>query len=334
MSEPESSSQTSASHSVYERCDAAYLRELHEASGMDETQLARIACLSVAQVRQLIAGGESLFYSQAVKRQAYKRLLLILGAPPPSQLETGVETRPEGPPPAKTIDDIVALSERNQYLEYRPVVDFLRDLRLRIVQWRQPLAALVLLLIASVLLMANWPSPEASSESSLAAPAVTQANASKPAPTSVTSTSIAPTVSAPAAEPVADNKAAEKAGEKPSDKVADKAIDKPVVSAASDAKACAHRNDKLPEVMPTVATKEGRYVYLVSPTDAVVCVVDANRQATVVNLKAGEGRSVYGASPWQVSGSDLSKVQIFFQGWRVALPEGASQAIALTEKPH
>lgn len=331
MSESESSSQASASHSVYERCDAAYLRELHQASGMDETQLARIACLSVAQVRQLIAGGDSLFYSQAVKRQAYKRLLLILGAPPPSQLETAAEARPDGPPPAKTIDDIVALSERNQYLEHRPVLDFLRDLRLRIVQWRQPLAALVLLLIASVLLMANWPSRDASSEVALAVPAGTQANALKSAPTNAPSISTAPTAPAPApvAEPAADDKTAEKVA----DKTIDKPSDKPVAVATVDAKACAHRSDKLPEVTPTVATKEGRYVYLVSPADAVVCVVDANRQATLVNLRAGEGRSVYGASPWQVSGQDLSKVQIFFQGWRVALPDGVSQAVALTEKP-
>ena len=273
MSELNSSSQASASHSVYERCDAAYLRELHEASGMDETQLARIACLSLAQVRQLIAGGDSLFYSQ--------------------------------------------------------------------VQWRQPLAALVLLLIASMLLMANWPSRDASSEVALAVPAVKQANALKSAETSAPSTSTAPAAPAPAAEPVADDKTAEKPAEKPTekstDKVADKTIDKPsdkpVAVATVDAKACAHRSDKLPEVTPTVASKEGRYVYLVSPTDAVVCVVDANRQATLVNLRAGEGRSVYGASPWQVSGQDLSKVQIFFQGWRVALPDGVSQAVALTEKP-
>ena len=318
MSESNSSSQAATHHSIYERCDAAYLRELHAASGMDETQLARIACLSLAQVRQLAEGGDSLFYSHAVKRQAYKRLLLILGAPPPSQVETVVDpSTADLPPPRQTIDDIVALSERNQYLEHRPLVDFIHDLRLRVIQWRQPLAALVLLLLAFTLLLANWPSKDATNQA-------TAPNAS-----------VAPAAAlAPVAVPPVVNNSAPPAVPEPvhEEKPTDKANDKSAAALSTETKGCAYRTDKLPEVMPTVASKEGRYVYLVSPSDVVVCVVDANRQATSLSLRAGEGRSVYGPAPWQVMGQDLSKVQIFFQGWRVALPEGAAQGVTLTEK--
>ena len=65
---------------VYDACDPTYLRQLREAAGMDLTVLARTACLSVAQVRQLeTENSDNFFYSEAIKRQAYKRLLMILG---------------------------------------------------------------------------------------------------------------------------------------------------------------------------------------------------------------------------------------------------------------
>lgn len=341
MSETSFSSASDAHDSVYERCDAAYLRQLHETSGMDETQLARIACLSVAQVRQLATGGDSLFYSQAVKRQAYKRLLLILGAPPPSQVEPvpAEAAHTESAPPSQTIDDIVALSERNQYLDHRPVVDFLRDLRLRIVQSKQTLAAFVLLMTALVLLVLNWPSGESTAVSDDVSTVTAPERANKdeakppvlkePAPAEKPSDKPTDAADKPADKPHESEKAIEKATEKAADKVVEKAVTAPVMGA----KVCAFKSDKLPEVAPTVATKEARYVYFVSAVATEVCVVDGNRQATSLALRAGEGRSVYGAPPWQVSGADLAKVQIFFQGWRVAVPDDASQGIALTEKP-
>jgi hypothetical protein len=49
-------------------------------------------------------------------------------------------------------------------------------------------------------------------------------------------------------------------------------------------------------------------------------------------MKAGENRSVYGVSPWQVSGLNLPKVQIFFQGGRVSMPEAATR-VKLVEVP-
>lgn len=327
MSETSDSTQSEVQSSVYERCDADYLRQLHTASGMDETQLARIACLSVAQVRQLIAGGDSLFYSPAVKRQAYKRLLLILGAPPPSQLasEAPASATPyDATPPRQTIDDIVALSERHQYLEHRPWVDFLQDFRVRIVQYRQPLAALSLLIAAVGLLVSNWPSKDESGLLAGASPAETMKPSSLMAETNKDELGKAeagktepPKLEAITPEAITN----------------DKTTDKEVATAPAN-KACAYRPDKLPEGVPAVVTKEGRYVYFVSPVATDVCVVDGNRQATTLTLRPGEGRSVYGAPPWQVSGADLGKMQIFFQGSRVVLPEGATQqGMALQEKP-
>ena len=102
--------------------------------------------------------------------------------------------------------------------------------------------------------------------------------------------------------------------------------------AVSKVVGCAHVADALPQLTPFIAQKEGRYVYMVSPSNVEICVVDGNKQATVVQLKAGESRSVYGVSPWQVSSPQLSKLQIYFQGWRVAVPEAATR-VSLVEVP-
>jgi hypothetical protein len=101
---------------------------------------------------------------------------------------------------------------------------------------------------------------------------------------------------------------------------------------ATKAAACAHSSDAMPPLTPFITQKEGRYVYLVSTTNTEVCVVDGNKQATVLQMKAGESRSVYGVSPWQVSSPSLSKLQVFFQGGRVSLPDAATR-VKLQEVP-
>ena len=324
-----------AAGSVYERCDPAFLRQLHEASGMDETHLARLACLSVAQVRQLASGGDSLFYSQTIKRQAYKRLLMILGAAPPPHIDDPeVATAPAAPDlnPRETIDSIIALSHRDQYLEHRPVADALQDLRLRIQSHLQPLAALLFLMLAIGLFMAYWPQ----SATTVAEPVKTAVAEKDKASVVASPPVVTPAPITPAPAPAAPAPVVAAPAEPVVAPVAPAPAPTPVVAAAAPAvtgKACGFSSDKLPEVMPSLAQKEGRYVYLVSPVNTEVCVVDGNRQATPLSLRAGEGRSVYGAAPWQVSGVDLAKVQIYFQGWRVALPDGGAQRVALIEKP-
>jgi hypothetical protein len=50
-------------------------------------------------------------------------------------------------------------------------------------------------------------------------------------------------------------------------------------------------------------------------------------------MKAGESQSVYGSAPWQISGTHLQKIKIYFQGSLVSLPEDATQAVSLVEAP-
>jgi hypothetical protein len=314
--------------SVYESCDPAYLRELRASAGVDLTILARTACLSVAQVRALETDhSDHLFYSEAIKRQAYKRLLMILGAEPPT-VEVPEELRDAGKVAdahLNTLDQIVAMSQLPAL--NRSTLDWVRSGLAKLNKHKQFMGALLLLLVAVGLFALHGLQPvsdfvavaSAGSDAVQAQPkpalavAANPAQAPAPAPAALAAsvdTAIAAPVApapAPASEPAASVGVSKVAG-------------------------CSHVTDALPQLTPFTAQKEGRYVYMVSPSNVEICVVDGNKQATVVQLKAGESRSVYGVSPWQVSSPQLSKLQIYFQGWRVAVPEAATR-VSLVEVP-
>ena len=306
--------------SVYDTCDPHYLRTLREAAGMDMFVLARTACLSVAQVRQLESDdSDSLFYSESIKRQAYKRLLMILGAEPPS-----VEIPEELRDAAKvadahltTLDQIVAMSEQPpmNHSAFDAVHAGLAKLR----EHKQATAALLLLVAAVTLFVLHGPQSVVEATSELAA-------ASPTPKVSAVAVSVEPPSVATASVPVAAVAAAS----------APVAAASALVAASPTAPsktmgACTHSNEAMPQLSPFVAQKEGKYVYLVSAANAEVCVVDGNKQATLLQLKAGENRSVYGVSPWQVSSTSLQKVQIFFQGGRVSLPDATVSRVQLVE---
>lgn len=315
--------------SVYDTCDPHYLRTLREAAGMDMFVLARTACLSVAQVRQLESDdSDGLFYSDAIKRQAYKRLLMILGAEPPS-----VEIPEELRDAAKvadahltTLDQIVAMSEQPpmNHSAFDAVHAGLAKLR----EHKQATAALLLLVAAVTLFVLHGPQSVVEATSELAAASPTpkvSAVAVSVEPPSVTTT-VAASSAVTASVPVAAVAAAS----------APVAAASALVAASPTAPskttgACTHSNEAMPQLSPFVAQKEGKYVYLVSAANAEVCVVDGNKQATLLQLKAGENRSVYGVSPWQVSSTSLQKVQIFFQGGRVSLPDATVSRVQLVE---
>ncbi len=282
--------------SAFDRCDPQYLRTLREQSGMDLLVLARTACLSVAQIRQLEnPSGGTLFYSDAIRRQAYKRLLIILGVEPPLVVDGVVSLQQHEQSTQanlNTLDQIVAMS----YLPAmtRPTAAVLRDQLLKLVSHKQALGSLLLLVVAVVVFALNVP------QNVLEAVAAVDKQVSSVKVQQPVSVTLA-TVAAPAA--------------------------------AYTSNACAFSNEALPELSPATARKAGSYVYVVSNSDTQLCLVDGNKQATVVDLKVGESRSIFGSPPWQVSAANLQKVQIYFQGVHVVPTDVAVNRVKLVEVP-
>jgi hypothetical protein len=317
--------------SVYDSCDPKYLRELREAAGMDLVVLARTACLSVAQVRQLESDhNDSLFYSDAIKRQAYKRLLMILGAEPPTiqvpqDLLDAVKVADAH---STTLDQIVAMSE--QPAMNRSTLDTLHAILAKLKAHKQAWAALVLLVVALTLLAVYGPQRLLESVPvSTSAVTVESAPLLVPPPVAAEPSSSPSVVasSMPVAAPIA-------AASSPVS-IASAAVVPTLAASHSNVNvgACAYSNEVMQKLTPFIAQKEGHYVYLVSNANVEVCVVDSNKQATALQLKAGESRSVYGIAPWQVSSPSLKNIQIFFQGGRVSLPDAALTRVTLVEVP-
>jgi hypothetical protein len=324
-----------ATRSVYDSCDPVYLRKLREEAGIDLVALARTACLSLAQVRQLESSdSDNLFYSDAIKRQAYKRLLMILGAEPPT-VEVPQALRDAhqvAEAHLNTLDQIVAMS--HQPMLNRTASDVVRSSANKVIEHKQMLGAFLLLAIAVALLVFQVPQKLEVLNSQVAATVVAPASeviqpihVPEPVASAAVQPVSLPVASAPTLSASAPSVVASVATFTP-------VVTQTAASAASgSSKTCAFTTDVIPQLTPLISQKEGRYVYLMSSANVEICVVDGNKQATILQLKAGENRSVYGVSPWQLSGSNLQKVQIYFQGGRVSLPDNAATRVKLVEVP-
>jgi len=322
-----------STRSRYDSCDPKYLRDLRLAAGMELEVLARTACLSVAQVRALEsdAGGD-FFYSHTIRRQAYKRVLMILGAEPPTVdvPESLRDAHQVAEAHLNTLDQIVAMS--HQPPMNFTLADRARDMLTGLVAHKQLLGALSLLVAAVALFVLYGPmNGKSSLITAVATPATTETVV--PVVQPVGSADVAPVISEAASAPVVVASApvamaSVPVAPTPAASAAVAVAAKPVLPAS-----CAYAADTLPQLSPFVARKEGGYVYVVSAANVELCVVDGNKQATLLQLKAGENRTVSGPAPWQLSSAQLKQLQIYFQGGRVTLPDEAIQRFKLVELP-
>lgn len=86
-----------------------------------------------------------------------------------------------------------------------------------------------------------------------------------------------------------------------------------------------------PRIQPPQAARAADMVYVVSKVDQVVCLFDASGRQYQQRLQAGQSRSFYGQPPWVVQTTQLRETQLYFQGWKVRLPEGVQDQVQLVE---
>jgi hypothetical protein len=95
---------------------------------------------------------------------------------------------------------------------------------------------------------------------------------------------------------------------------------------------CKLFQDEPTPAAPVSINKAGNYIYVLASKDVQVCVDDGKRVRSMVNLKAGEGRTIHGSSPWVIGAADLASLQVYFQGAKVFVPPNAGQRILLKEQ--
>ena len=309
------------------RDDAAHLKNLREAAGLDMHALAAKSNLSVAQIRQLEEGGETLFYSPQIKQQAMRRVIRLLETPESPDAQEPVQPERSHHTGTQVIDNIIRLSEQN--LKSHLVTSAVRR------PGASPakmflLAAVVLVLLGlmawqfqrheSQALYSEWVEPVTANV--LAQP---EQVAPPSAAVAVTTEQVQP----PVVEAV-------QAVTPPPPPVPEKPVDPapvPVAAAETTAnKDCQQFTAEPVAIATTIHNKPGNYVHLFSNKALQVCVDDGKNKRTVVKLSPGVGRSVVGVSPWTLSSNDLKSVQIYFQGGKVLLPPDAGTRIYLKEQ--
>jgi cytoskeleton protein RodZ len=296
--------------------DATALKNLREAAGLNMAQLASLANLSLGQVRQLEEGGDSNFYSPQIKSQSMRRVLRLLQNQNSTENAATQATIEQVPKSVNVIDDIIRLSEKN--LKNTIDTSLVR-------RPGNPYKALLTVGagLAVVFALLHW-----------------QSNQSEPQKI------FAEWVEPFSAQPVeASSEAVEKAtpvlaqveAAPPSPALPPAPVVSPVQTAAVAAKDQAQNDCKLLQDEPTPAApvsinKAGNYVYLLASKDVQVCVDDGKRVRNVVNLKAGEGKTVRGSAPWVIGAGNIASVQVYFQGAKVFIPPNAGQRILLKEQ--
>ena len=308
--------------------DAQTLKNLRTEAGLDIAQLAAMANLSPGQVRQLEDGGDSNFYSPQIKAQSMRRVLRLLQNQPSAEDSAAQAALEQAPKSVNVIDDIIRLSETN----LKGTIDTSLV--------RRPSSPYKALLVVGaalvvVFMLLNWqanqsPTPQIFTEwiEPFTAKPVVEAEPAKeeepapqaPAPTkpvetaSTVTENISPVLTPPVAAPA----------------VAAPAVTVPAV--AEVAGDCKSLTAEPTPAAPVSINKTGTYVYLLPNKDVQVCVDDGKRVRTVVTLKAGEGKSIHGSSPWVIASTQINALQIYFQGSKVMIPKDAGQRIVLKEQ--
>ncbi len=295
------------------------LRALRLLAGLDLSELAKRAALSSSQLEQLENGSHGSFYNDSIRRQAARKVAMVLGADPESVIEISAAEAAVAPGPVLSEASMLTLPKPSS--GHRPS-NFLTKLSAALgaalgahlqlgLKARLPrqlkfagVAGLTMLMLgvwaAVIGFSSDRPKQEPSSLESVVMPAKIDAGARDAATGSALH---APTVLQVAEAPPAktDNE-------------------------------CDVVDADFAELQPPKALKGANMVYVVGATGQVVCVQDAGGQSWRHVFGEERGQSFHGRPPWQLHSPQLAQMQLYFQGSLIRLPANGLVGVKLQEK--
>ena len=289
--------------------DGQLLRSLREEAGIDELVFARSNTVSLAQLKELELGGNSSFYNPAIKRSTGVKLLKKLGhelhLPEPIPFPDALTAQaPASPAPTEHEASLIHEVAHARTSAPRHV---------RRGMFQQPAFwSLCLLILVALFTFKPW-----ATEDRHPAWLSTSAPANTAPPLLNTATTPTPAEVLTAAAPKSDLPTAQAPG-----------------SATSESASCdwQHRDSSKTHT-PTQPLKPGNYLYLEAQADIELCVLDSQNQKTLLQLKAGMAKSVYGSAPFLVHSQDWQNFKLFFQGRRVQVALTDMQHLLLNSQP-
>jgi len=265
------------------------LERLRTSAGMDRATLARRNMLSVVQVEQLEAGGDSGFYNSEIKFSTGKKLLQFFGHT--LHVEVKVEVEAEVASSVSNTPSPPLKVAHEQAAAAKPTFK---------------ISGLGGALMVMAILMAVFFLVQQSSNS-----------VSKPS----TEASIQATQPEPKAEPATETKPETKAEPKQEPSPAPQSTESLNTS-------CAWETTDT-EIQPATARKKGEYVHVVALDNVKLCIMDGNQRVASLSLTPGQERSIYGPGPFKVYSQQLPLVKIYFQGLAIKLPSPEIRQITL-----
>lgn len=303
--------------------DGQLLRSLREEAGIDELVFARNNTVSLAQLKELERGGNSSFYNPAIKRSTGVKLLKKLGhelVTPEPVIVAMAPSEPhqnEHPVAMATVMAQAPVSHPHSSSD---------SPRRRLIQ-HSVLGTLSLLSLMAMTAIKPWSLADSPAPDRHPADLATQATAtlvqSRAEPAASGLVSQVPMVSALTPKEVALPPATGEAA------MAAVKVSAPNVNSACDWQ---HRDNSKTHT-PSQPLKPGNYVHLEAQADTELCVLDSQNQKTLLQLKAGMTKSVYGSAPFLVHSQDLHALKLFFQGRRVHEALNDMQYLLLNSHP-
>lgn len=91
------------------------------------------------------------------------------------------------------------------------------------------------------------------------------------------------------------------------------------------------RDDQLLTYKSPNPSKLGDVVNIKTLIKQTICVVDSQGRQMLVDLDQNTAHAFKGAPPFAISAQDLDNVEMYFQGWRVRLPNAGIKSLRLIE---
>jgi transcriptional regulator with XRE-family HTH domain len=285
----------------------ALLKSLRLSAGLDLATLARRNIVSTTQVRQLENGGDSSFYNPEIKLSVGKKLLKYLGHElkaevalemPPS---TSSDVAQEEASTPRTLDS----EKTSNSMAIEGLVSTSNENLATLPASQNSSIAVPLFLTGVALFAAMWFWFDNKPNSS-------QEDIKKALPELKSETKVDLNVaSLPDKSTYSTN---------PNNVAASlETTSTPKELAKLDSQSACNWNGVEEEVQPNYPIKAGEYVHVVAQQASTVCIMDGQQRVATLNLQVGEGRSIYGLSPFRVYSADLNLVKVYFQGQLIKL---------------
>lgn len=320
------------------------LRELREARGLDIAVMAKRLTLSTAQLQQLEQDQSSLFYSEAIRLAAARKVADFLGEPlqmmepvvaeaidPPAVLAElspsiapAVEVAAARPEPSTAVLSAGSEGGRLHRTHRGPM-------RFALSGWSTALSAVVLMFIL-LLAMQNFSSDElAVARPAAQAPTLEIEKVPSGAPEVAAQVSDAKLATA-VSFAVPGETALAGATSAPALPLAPAlpAAAVPVLAAASPAEPdCDLSPGSVGSFTPPRPVKDAGQIFVRGVQGQLVCVRDGKGQVWRHQFNNGSGRSFSGTAPWVVESAQLMDMEVYFQGARARASQPGTTRLKL-----